>query len=263
MYTIYKITNNINGKYYIGVHKTNNPNDNYYGSGTAIKKAIKKYGKENFSKKVLYIFEFKQDAYLMESKIVDINDPNSYNEKEGGIGGWDYVNSLNLQNAMHDEETKNKVIAKLKGRKKTGKEYESTIVNARLGSEARKGMKDSPEVCKRKSESLKKYYEYNESSHKNKPKTQEHKKAMSLGWTKEKRNKKSQQQKERILKNPDSVITNLGKKFTDEHKRKQSIAAKSLWEERKKKLTECPHCGKIGIEHAMKRWHFNNCKNKV
>jgi hypothetical protein len=263
MYTVYKITNNINGKYYIGVHKTNDPNDNYYGSGTTIKKAIKKYGKENFSKEILYTFECKRDAYLMESKIVDINDPKSYNEKEGGIGGWDYVNLLNLPNPMHNEETKNKVISKLKGRKKIGKEYESTITNAKLGSEARKGIKDSPEVCKRKSESLKKYYECNESFHKNKAKTKEHKEAMSLGWTQEKRNKKSQQQKERILKNPDVIKTNLGKTFTDEHKHKQSVAAKKLWEERKKLFTTCPHCGKIGIQHSMKKWHFNNCKNKV
>lgn len=46
MYTVYKTTNIINGKYYIGVHKTTNPNDSYLGSGKAIKEAIKKYGKK-------------------------------------------------------------------------------------------------------------------------------------------------------------------------------------------------------------------------
>ena len=42
VYTVYKIVNLTNEKYYIGVHKTSDPNDSYYGSGVAIKKAIKK-----------------------------------------------------------------------------------------------------------------------------------------------------------------------------------------------------------------------------
>lgn len=259
-YTVYKITNNINGKYYIGVHRTNNPNDSYYGSGTTITKAIKKHGKENFSKEILHIFENKAEAYLMESKLVDPNDPNSYNEKEGGIGGWEYVNSLNLPNPMHNEETRLKVIKELKGKKKTGNAYEATLKNAKLGWEARKGMKDSPEVLKRKSDSLKLYYENNVSAHKGVKKTEEQKKAMSLGWTKEKRNKKSEQQKERIKNDPNVVKTNLGKSFTDEHKQKMSEASKKIWEDRKKVFTQCPYCDKIGIEHAMKRWHFDNCK---
>lgn len=42
-YTVYKITNIINNNIYVGCHATENINDNYYGSGTNIKKAIKKY----------------------------------------------------------------------------------------------------------------------------------------------------------------------------------------------------------------------------
>ncbi len=45
---LYRLTNRITGKYYIGVHSTNNINDGYFGSGVGIKAAIKKHGIEVF-----------------------------------------------------------------------------------------------------------------------------------------------------------------------------------------------------------------------
>ena len=43
---IYRTTNLINQKFYVGKDTHNNPN--YYGSGKRLKLAIKKYGIENF-----------------------------------------------------------------------------------------------------------------------------------------------------------------------------------------------------------------------
>ena len=57
IYTVYRTTNNINNKIYIGVHKTTNPNDKYLGSGLAIKSSIKKHGKENFTKSILFEYD--------------------------------------------------------------------------------------------------------------------------------------------------------------------------------------------------------------
>lgn len=57
MYCVYRITNTINGKTYIGQHKytdESNPMKGYFGSGKILRQAYKKYGIKNFSKKVLY-----------------------------------------------------------------------------------------------------------------------------------------------------------------------------------------------------------------
>lgn len=85
----YKITNNINGKFYYGVHSTNNLDDGYMGSGSYIKNAIKKYGIENFKKEILKFFENIDEMFDYESQLVNndlVNNPNCYNLVNGGDG---------------------------------------------------------------------------------------------------------------------------------------------------------------------------------
>jgi hypothetical protein len=98
-YIIYQITNEVNKKFYIGLHKTTNVNDGYWGSGNLIKSAIKKYGKENFTKKILHIFVNKKNAVEKEKEIVNeemVKDKQCYNIKLGGCGGFDHVREKNL-----------------------------------------------------------------------------------------------------------------------------------------------------------------------
>ena len=86
-YLIYKTTNLINGKYYIGCHVTENPRDDYLGSGTALKKSIKKYGKENFSRKTIGIAASEENMIRLESLLVtvaDVRNPECYNLIPGG-----------------------------------------------------------------------------------------------------------------------------------------------------------------------------------
>lgn len=90
-YLIYRIINNINKKYYIGQHKTNNPYDNYMGSGKLITKAEEKYGLSNFTKEILFDFDNFDEMNNKEKELVQlsncqINDDLSYNLVKGGKG---------------------------------------------------------------------------------------------------------------------------------------------------------------------------------
>lgn len=89
-YLIYKITNNLNGKIYIGQHKTEDLNDGYMGSGVAIKRAIRRYGLENFSKEILYDVDDWELMDFLEELIVDeefVKRKDTYNMKTGGSCG--------------------------------------------------------------------------------------------------------------------------------------------------------------------------------
>lgn len=95
-YYLYKITNWFNGKIYIGVHKTNDSNDSYMGSGKILKAAIEKYGAGYFTKEILQQFNSAEEMFEAESQIVNeefVKDEGNYNIRLGGFGGWDYINS--------------------------------------------------------------------------------------------------------------------------------------------------------------------------
>lgn len=100
-YYIYKVTNLLNGRFYIGkrCHKTPY-NDNYMGSGKLIKKAIIKYGKENFVKEIVQVFDDEDSCFLLEKELVTkelVSDPNCYNMHEGGKGGFYHISRLPIE----------------------------------------------------------------------------------------------------------------------------------------------------------------------
>lgn len=102
VYTVYKIINNLNNKSYIGVHKTANLDDNYFGSGRAIKNAISKHGKHNFKKEILFVFESAKEAFEKERELTEnFNLSCNYNMRIGGVGGFTRENATKgYQNSL-------------------------------------------------------------------------------------------------------------------------------------------------------------------
>lgn len=90
MWYIYRITNMVNGKTYIGQHKYNKVNDDYFGSGKILKQSIRKYGKENFKKEILISkIPSRQYADKAEINLIAIErkrHKGQYNILDGGEG---------------------------------------------------------------------------------------------------------------------------------------------------------------------------------
>ena len=98
LYIVYKTTCIINNKFYIGSHKTNDVNDGYIGSGIIFWRAVEKYGKENFKREVHTVFDNKKEMFDLEHELVakEKSNPLCYNIKEGGCGGFDFINENGL-----------------------------------------------------------------------------------------------------------------------------------------------------------------------
>jgi group I intron endonuclease len=94
---IYETINLINNKRYIGQDSNDNPN--YLGSGHLLKKAIEKYGRENFVKIVLERCETKEQLDQREKYWIDITNAqtssNYYNIVQGGSGGNTWIGREN------------------------------------------------------------------------------------------------------------------------------------------------------------------------
>ena len=144
-YLIYKITNLVNNKIYIGAHQTENINDNYMGSGKYLKRAQQKYGIDKFKKEILFECKSSDEMYQKEAEIVDeefVARLDTYNLKVGGDGGWDYINKnydknkrldicTKASHIMHDKYPRFNPLDILK-KKMSKKEYEEFLLKHAL-----------------------------------------------------------------------------------------------------------------------------------
>lgn len=245
-YTVYQITNLKNGKIYIGAHVTDDLEDGYTGSGELIQKAIEKYGVENFKKEYLVVFNNKHDMFEYERQTVDntfVNRDDTYNLKEGGCGGWDFVNET-----MTTEQRKQ--IAKLGG-----------LASIRNGCHLKASEKHSFLMKTDQTYRLN-WIENNKNSvspFKGQEHTESTKAKISQANSKNQQGAKNSQYGTCWINNP---ATGESKKIPKED---LSAWLDSGWDKGRQtaKLEDvvCPHCGKQGYPSVMKRWHFHNCKH--
>ena len=209
---VYKITNIVNDNIYVGVHKTKDLDDGYFGSGKILNRAIQKHGKDNFKKDIISLFDTYKEALEYEKNIVNeefVARKDTYNIKLGGLGGFDYINST-------------KEVAEKRSKTMLGSN--NHFYGKHHTDETRKTLSEKSSV-----------------QWKGVPKTEEHKQKIAA--------------------------SNTGKKFSEERKTNISMSTKGRVPYNKGKKAEiflCSHCNKeIAGASNFKRWHNENCKEKI
>jgi hypothetical protein len=249
VYFLYKTTNLINHKTYIGIHQTENIDDGYIGSGSCFLRAVKKYGKENFKREIIEFCSTYNELLEKEKKYVNedwIKNESNYNLKTGG-----------QSSGLLSEESKKKISNTLKAKYAKG-ELVPRYVVPYIATDKQK---------EQISKTLKNKYASGELTPNNvgvEP-WNKGKKGVQEAWNKGKTiGPMSDAQKEKISKTlkeyfKENKHPNKGKKpWNKGEKGVQEAWNKGL----KTNKIKCPHCEKeVDIANG-KRWHFDNCRLK-
>lgn len=222
-YTVYKITNMLDNKEYIGIHRTLDIHDNYMGSGVYIRRAIRKYGIENFKKETLFVFDNETDMFNKEIELVNeeyVKSNLTYNMTIGGRGSWAHIDASGVNNPNYGNH------------QPLSEEHKAKIGNSVRGeNNGMYGRTHTEEVRRKLSEINSQPWE------------------VRLGADKADELRKVTSER---FKN---------KEKSEEQKRRMSESAKLAYKNMPD--IECPHCGKVGKSRTLKRWHFDHCKYKV
>lgn len=287
---LYKTTNLINNKFYIGIHQTDNLDDGYLGSGKLILQAIKKYGRINFNREILNFFETYSEAAVEERRIVSeefILDTSNYNICLGGgfpprKSGKDHaqygskkpeqsrrmMENNPMSNPVNIAKIKNRITVKdLNGNifsvfKDDPRYINGEVVHINKGKVTVRDVdgnvfhceKDDPRYISGELVPASKGVTKNISPE-NKEKIYSKVRGRKQSREEIERRRASQNTEDCIRKKREAM---LGKIHSNETKIKMSEAQKGI----SKEQVACPYCGKIGGISAMKRWHFDNCREQ-
>ena len=245
IYIIYKTTNLINNKTYIGIHQTKNLEDGYLGSGLALLRSVKKYGKQNFKREILEYCSSYEELLEKEKSYVDENwvkERNNYNMKTGGQSA-----------GILSEESKNKISNTLKEKYSNGElipNYTAPFI-----------MTD--EIKEKISNTLKE--KYSEIEHFNLGRKGWKGKTIVPPWNKGLKGVQVSWCKGLKLKpKTDEEKLIQSEKLKEYYKTHDAPAkGKEAWNKGlASPKIECPNCQKLVDAANGKRWHFDNCKLK-
>ena len=224
---IYLTTNIVNGKIYVGKHeisKDKKVNANYIGSGELFKRALKKYGKENFKRKILRLcyslheLRIWEHVYIVKYKsyIRSIG----YNIAKGDVNTSEYnpAKAPEVRKKISESQLKywkDNPKAKIILSKRRKGQKASEITKKKL-SESHKGIKRTEEWISKLSESNSgsKHWAYGKTF------TEEHRSNLSKGI------------KGKMVGSKHPL---WGKKMSEETRKKMSEKQKTRWENIRKK----------------------------
>jgi hypothetical protein len=147
---IYKTTNLLSGRYYIGMHSTNNLDDGYMGSGDLIRKSIKKHGKENHKFEILERCDSREELASREEELVNLQEiakKDCMNLKVGGSGGLDGLTEQQINKIRKDPYYRKKISQisskTLKRLHSEGKIKYNTFIGKKHSEETKKKISES------------------------------------------------------------------------------------------------------------------------
>lgn len=224
---IYKLTNTVTGKSYIGKSKFIDRviNRKYQGSGILIKKMINQYGWNNFKTEIIDYALTREELNQREIFWIERDNsliPNGYNMTKGGDGG------------IPSDEVRKKISESGKGRK-FSENHKRKISESQLGELNHNYSKKASKETRSKMSKSK------------------------LGNTINRGRTMPKEVKEKISN------TLSGKVFSEEHKNRISLGKMGVLPYNiniPQDKVICPFCKKEGGSNLMKRYHFDKCKKK-
>lgn len=244
-YFIYKTTNLINHKTYVGIHQTENIDDGYIGSGLTFLRAVKKYGKDNFKREIMEFCSSYGELLEKERIYVNeewVNDKSNYNLKTGGQSA-----------GILSEESKKKISNTLKAKYISGELIARNTAPYIATDEQKKQISDT---LKKRYQVIEHHLKYQEPWNKGKTGVQvpwnKGTKGLQTSWAKGlKLGPMGENQKDLISKSLKEYYKTNPHPTTGVEPWNKGVEMKK---------TECPHCNKMVDIGNGKRWHFANCK---
>lgn len=252
MYGYVYITENlINHKRYIGQHKSEIFDDWYKGSGTLLFRAFERYGFDNFQTSILEICDTQEELNASEvfwiSEFNAVEDRDFYNIAAGGTGGDTLAGFSEKEREIHAEHTRiatkklwqnpeyvraveagkfrfwsssDSELLRKKKSESSKRQWQDPEFRARV-SKAQSDAQKRPEVIEARRASLQKYYTAEKRAEVSRRVSGSGNPMYGHVWTEEQLQHAREAQ--------------LGKKVSEETRRKTSESLKKLWTDEKRK----------------------------